>query len=1768
MNPQNVLFTADSSGSIDWSEVSTAYTSGITAIPTNTPRSNTSILEKTGDFLTGIPKWTTLAGGSAVIGLINTIPLVANAVGGKGTMEYLSTLKFAQALDESFAAGRPMEEFYNNHSEGVELTGAIAGSIVPGTLAVKGAKIAGSGLTPFVSKMAAIESDHIIGRSAAWLGGTLETSAKTRILRNSYEALAQGANNITSMMPLDRFRFAVAGGVQLGAEAMIFEAASTLAQMNNPTYKDINDLSSFASHIATAGAFGGVLGGIISPFLWKSAKFLPSEAATVPTTLRETAQVVGEARQQVLAFSDFAEKLRSIPNGSKVVSLVDDFAVSKEALMASMKDFIEFFPPDRRATAVKTVEEWFTRRDSTIGNALAEEVAKLAKSSGRQSDIGEAFLRKVVRDSDGKLLLSGDEAAQILTGAKEISPVKISLSKTGGLVANSSIPLSPAVMQPYTDELLKTVPGKLYRSLTNELAQLRESARLQGINLKDKLSSLSAEGQELKKKVAELRKKINHQDFKVLKDLMDDPRMLNDAAAAYLKLSKKEFNALKAMVSVEDIRTVRQTYDMIARQFVDVPSATLGDIISHGAALKSLGGVVQADGKILSRDIVKEINSLTAPKSSLDAQLVWHFADKTIAPKSGNTLRYKLKDAASSFWDEDDFNPYRLAAAIDQEISLPITREEALIALTKSKLRLRKEGLNKGMSEVEARLYADLPLEENLNTWRATKGRENNFLERRNVSIHFEEEVALSEMELKALAGIRTEIFAKNLEVAEAAFDIAETLGLNIPQVVRAKLADFREFGMNGANPIDFANAGNAGLITNSSGRMLRLNTDVLQVGSFLNGLISKEQDKIVREMAPKIQRILRGTAKDAELDLLGVIHKKITGGGTKWYDLAELMPDSDTGTLTYVSREIVDLLRSDAEGALERVQSLISEGNPAHIFTVENANVADLLRTYSKLEGSYRKGSVDLMGAKGYNVTDTISGQLYFPPLDVRRSPYFVVVRDATDSAITGLPRHSFIHANSSQSLANKVRLIEQEMGDKVTVISKREAELDKLLQGEFEHAKTFYSYSIDSELHSKGVFSDVLPRAGEELLEEMQSHLKTKSAALTRHILTAGSGDFLSSLDRLSTSLDQFTKSTHGKAFGPGKRGVTPDNIYSQMQRSFLDIRPDENADGILGAAIGIQNRVIEWADSLFDAGRNLAIKTLAENPAHHEKWLKRVDDIVAEAKKIGVDFPEMNVPLLQEAQQRLGTGSVTRAITSSLNGISAMMTLGVELMNPLVQSISLPVTINSAIRQLLADAPPQVKTQIKSIGLSWKSARLLAQAGREFWGDVPQIARYQKELSGAVLSANERAALDAWKATPSGKFFVEMSELNLIPPSNRQFMIEVGEVTDLRDFSMGSLRKKLIKAAELATTGNRYAEMFQRYAALKVANGIAEVASITGTNKLNLLHAFAAQANGVFTAAQRPGLFQGAIGSSFGLYKSYAINLMQAMGRHIENRDYSALLSLAAVQGTIFGAASLPGADQLNQYILEQNKQDKRDLFTTAQIIMGEGPGNALLYGLPSMFLGANLYSRGDLRPNSIVGNPFDVASYAAAQQFTQAVGAVSRAFDKAANGAPVGSAILDAVAHQSLWRPAARVAEFALGKQTTGQGMVIQNVGEASSRFWGLNLAVRIAGARPYDEAVLSDAYYRQLQYRSAESAAMKGLNSAVRLALSQGAELDYDSLAEDYIKAGGNPRQFRKWIRQHQSRMSITEAERMKNSLIKSDNARFAQQLDIPSDDEF
>ena len=1711
----------------------------------------------------GIP----LTGVSAAVGLYNTLPTVANAVGGKGTLEYINTLGVANKLDESFSTNGSFSNYYNDNAQGIELAGSIAGSIIPGTLAVKGLRMASAGVGRAAVNLAKMESDHIVGKSAAWLAGMVATTPKTRILQASYDAALLGQSAVTTLLPAARFQYALAVGGQAALEAAVFETASVAFQHTNPTYADINDLGDFTKHIGIAATFGGALGGVFGSLTWKSTEFLPSPGAAATTTLREATNIFGRAREGILDVKDFGQKMESIPSGDKIAAAFDDFFVKQTDPLVHVQDLVNFVPKDKHDLLIRSANEWLAKRESTLDTIIKTELNNLVKVAGKDTNIGDDLYQALIKNTDGTLLKNPDELAQIFGGADSVDFVRLGRGRYAN-VAEEIVKASPEQNQLYRDLLDSSLTGQKLRDFANERTQIKEFFENAGFKKIPSKAATPAELQPLWSRYSEIGKLIKDTpDLKDYAKLYKNIDELTPEAIAKYGIDPEKAAGVLESTAFKYRKSSAQYYDLVSGVHVERPTLVLGDLLRNKAAIRVSGGNVIANGgTVLLKDLSGAVHSSTLPANLIEANARWHFAGQFITPKSGDKLLFA----------DGEFNPFKLAAAIEKNIPIfhngvELNREVALAQLSATKKTMyayAKESLN--MSEDAARLYADLPALEVIDdAWRGVRGRENDFLSRRNVLINYKTEQTLDEFQAKSVAAIRANVLTEQIQAAEKGYQIAEQLGIEIPPLIQEMMTSLRQHAINGENPLDLANRIGAGSITNASGRMFTLNTNVTAVGSFIFSKMQDLEAGIKRELSPHIAAILRGTGKDAELDILRTIHKKVQGGGSKYFDAAKLgdigaaLSAASPEGMTFVSRDIARLLHK-GETSIEDVFSKIAENPSKHMFTVENPNVVKLLRTYSELEGAQRNAQIGIMASRGANRIESIPGELYFPPIDTSRLKHFVMVRNDSDAAIGGFSRYSFVHAVNDKELAKKVSKLQQEAPE-LSVFRPEDIALDKKLKGEFERAKAFYSYSVDSDLQSKGILSEFLPRNGNEILDEMQTHLVDASRRNIRSLVKNWTGDFIDHNDRLANTLDAFAKSTHGQRAGNNSFVPKADNSYSQANRSLLNIGPGEDADGVLGMAVRGQNRLIEWVDEVATTARNFSDSTKNNRPSKAAQFEERLHNIVEEGKKIGVDYSLMNTALFIDAEQKYGRAFLTSNVTRRLNTLSAMLTLGLDFWNPIVQSLSLPVTINSAIRQLLADAPPNVKQALEGVQIGGRAARLGAKASVDYWKDITKIASFDRWKNGMPLKQGEMEAIQKWIATPNGRFINEMSDLGLLPPTRRQMMVELSDLTDMRGLSDRLIFDKLKKVTEWGSFPTRYAELFQRYAALKVADGIAEIAGLQGANKLNLLHSFATQSAGVYTAAQRPGFFQGAIGSSFGLYKSYAINMLQALGRHIENRDVAALLSTGALQGTIFGAKAIPGADQLNSYIRAQNEEDNRDLFTTAQILLGESAGHAALYGLPSMFLGANLYSRGDLRPTGVVGNPLDVAQYPALAQLTGVVASTARAANQIAGGVSVPTAMLNALAHQSLSRPAARLSEYALGQQTTAQGSLVQPI-DNSEPLWDWNLLVRMGGARPVDEAIFADAYYRENQYKREQSEGMKRLRINARTKMSQGEEIDFDELADDFLKNGGNPRELRNWIRRQYKESSIPASEKLRLQLLKSPRMEHAQQLDIPSTD--
>lgn len=281
------------------------------------------------------------------------------------------------------------------------------------------------------------------------------------------------------------------------------------------------------------------------------------------------------------------------------------------------------------------------------------------------------------------------------------------------------------------------------------------------------------------------------------------------------------------------------------------------------------------------------------------------------------------------------------------------------------------------------------------------------------------------------------------------------------------------------------------------------------------------------------------------------------------------------------------------------------------------------------------------------------------------------------------------------------------------------------------------------------------------------------------------------------------------------------------------------------------------------------------------------------------------------------------------------------------------------------------------------------------------------------------------------------------------------------------------------------------------------------------------------GNYHAAQRPVFFQGTLGVAMGLFQTYFLTITQAMYRQLQLGNKKALGAMMLTQGGVFGAASLPGFNQISAMIGEHYSDEHVDLRTGTIRAVSDPVAKAILYGLPSN-MGPALYTRGELAPR--ISTPANLEALPQVQMFGQVAGTMSQMIS--ALGAPsedVPRNLLQALSMQSVNRPIARLSEIASGYSVTSQGNTVSTPDEV----WTVTgVMARLLGARTTEEALAREALHLDRFYESGDRENRQKVVNALRTAIRAGTDDGdkIDKLALDYIDEGGTPAGWRSAVR--------------------------------------
>ena len=769
-------------------------------------------------------------------------------------------------------------------------------------------------------------------------------------------------------------------------------------------------------------------------------------------------------------------------------------------------------------------------------------------------------------------------------------------------------------------------------------------------------------------------------------------------------------------------------------------------------------------------------------------------------------------------------------------------------------------------------------------------------------------------------------------------------------------------------------------------------------------------------------------------------------------------------------------------------------------------------------------------------NTNEKIRGT--FRPIrpDARDYKHVAFVKD---DSLVGVGHTRMIFAKDGAELEDMIAKVRQAGNYKV--YTRQEAENFKKAQGEWEFDKTLHENYIDTDLKSRGISSNFLPPTDPQKIVNLwlQQHVREENALIKQSILVKYEKE-TNEVKRLAEQWNLANGSRVGYPSVVELLTSNEKNPYSGFLKSMLNITKTDEYPLLATAQQALDYHVSNvWNKATVAFGKG--------KPT--DAQVNEINEIFNELGFKSAYYDSATTLLANSAIPRgVLTGFVRKAnafLTTTILRLDAFNSLNNLVGNSILYSSELKAVTDS-IKGSSAEAAGELARlgNIKLPGTDdfvFSPQRLMARAIERLHGPQKDALIFQYKERGLLPDLSDQ-------------YYKSLDALTL---SGTEGVKDMSKKLNQLDEAWESFAKQGEK-----WTGNKWAEQFNRLLAVDTMKQITEVAVKHGImdDKLAWMYVntFSNRVNGVIRAAERPLMFQGPVGQAIGLFQSYQFNLLQQAFRHIGEGRNKVLGLMAGMQASVFGASSLPGFNLINSSLVGDaaGNPEHYDLFSATKVIFGQEGADWLMYGAPSNILNASLYTRGDTNPRTwhVVPNPTNPSEIPFISSFSKAFGSIKAATSQAASGAPLWNSFLSGIEHLGLSRPLAGLAQVLRGA-TTGEGVVqaTQRDGSlsGSNDLYSLSSLIRLAGAKPIDEAIVTNAYFRINAYAEKDRERRASLGQAVKSAFLSGQEVnseDVRNFALEYISKGGKQSGFNQWWMNQYKEANTTQAQQMVRKL--------------------
>ena len=927
----------------------------------------------------------------------------------------------------------------------------------------------------------------------------------------------------------------------------------------------------------------------------------------------------------------------------------------------------------------------------------------------------------------------------------------------------------------------------------------------------------------------------------------------------------------------------------------------------------------------------------------------------------------------------------------------------------------------------------------------------------------------------------------------------------------------------------DHASAG-ASLTAFANGNYGSFGSYMQWIGSKVQSMMATQREKITKELTGPLTRL--GQDLDAAMGFEAV-NRAVASSGKQWGLVKQATGVADD-PFTYAMLPIERIKAIGKSGGELTFDDFAEEA-----IKIPNRAAGEAVEAHIAVAGQRTKNWQIIHAGQGK--TDTKMTDVFRPIRpNLDRYKHFGFVYDDN---VAGTGHVSMVHAASEDEL---VQLMDR-VPPQYRKAFKSDVEGFKKARQEYEFNRTLHESYLDSDLANKGVFSNFFPKTDpQKIVDDILSQHLQESDTLVRESVRyryEPQFNWLEDMGRNYSRADTSQFASVQKRIEGQVQNPYFDHIKTALNINKASEYPlihgaNKLLDEKVSKAVGAISRVFDGATSPADLEKvNAALDRYGMKPAYYDAALQAL------------------------ANHSAPKGVLTKFVRDA-NAILARFVLGLDPFN----------AINNAIGSNILRM-----TELNSV------VRGIEQAKPELVGELAKLSKIAVPgMEGQSMLAPTKMVAKAidnfWKdggLTPGkiGPLMQKYKDMGIIKDLTEQLKLLADDFTlqgtetavDLQNRTQTGFRRAKELAARAGEsgekwTGNKLAEEFNRFISANVMDQITEIAQKAGVldkaQSAAYINSFVNRVEGNILATQRPLVFQGPIGQAMGLFQSYQFNLLQQLFRYVAEGSKKDLAMLAGLQVTFFGLNSMPAFQAVNTHIIGKmsGNQEHRDIYDATYGIAGQTAGDFLLYGLPSNLLHAGIYSRGDLNPRHLTILPTSLAEIPLVASWGKFLGSLAGTVKDIAGGGEMIPAIIKGLEHNGISRPLAGFAQVARGFDD-GNVFSTQKDG---SLLWSHDLAswgsvVRLAGARPFDEAITNDALFRVKTYEAVRRERMKSLGERVKLSLYNDGQIPDEQMqefAQGFYDRGGKQAQFNSWMMRLYKDTNVEQSEALRGSLTK------------------